>query len=59
MACTRKAGIKLKLKKDALFQWSEAHGVANQKIRNQISENVCLGYFDNTKMLYCRLIFPN
>ena len=29
------------LKKDALFQWSEAHDVAFQKIKNQISEDVC------------------
>ena len=37
------------LKKDALFQWSEAHDVAFQKIKNQISEDVCLRYFDTTK----------
>ena len=30
------------LKKDALFQWSDAHDVAFQKIKNQISEDVCL-----------------
>ena len=28
------------LKKEALFQWSEAHDVAFQKIKNQISEDV-------------------
>ena len=37
------------LKKDALFQWSEAHDVAFQKIKNQMSEDVCLRYFDTTK----------
>ena len=37
------------LKKDALFQWSEAHDVAFQKIKNQISEDVCLRYFNTTK----------
>ena len=37
------------LKKDALFQWSEAHCVAFQKIKNQISEGVCLRYFDTTE----------
>ena len=37
------------LKKDALFQWSEAHDVTFQKIKNQISEDVCLRYFDTTK----------
>ena len=37
------------LKKDALFQWSEAHDVAFQKIKNQISKDVCLRYFDTTK----------
>ena len=37
------------LKKDALFQWSEAHDIAFQKIKNQISEDVCLRYFDTSK----------
>ena len=37
------------LKKDVLFQWSEAHDVAFQKIKNQISEDVCLRYFNTTK----------
>ena len=37
------------LTKDVLFQWSEAHDVAFQKIKNQISEDVCLRYFDTTK----------
>ena len=33
------------LKKIALFQWSEAHDVAFKKIKNKISEDVCLRYF--------------
>ena len=37
------------LKKDALLQWSEAHDVAFQKIKNQTSQDVCLRYFDTTK----------
>ena len=37
------------LKKDALFQRSETHDVAFQKIKNQISKDVCLRYFDTTK----------
>ena len=37
------------LKKDALFQWSEVHDVAFQKIKNQISEDVCLRYFYTIK----------
>ena len=37
------------LKKDALFQWSDALDVAFQKIKNQISEDVCLRYFNTTE----------
>ena len=37
------------LKKNALFQWSEAHDVAFQKIKNQIRDDVCLRYFNTTK----------
>ena len=37
------------LRKDALFQWSEAHDVGFQKIKNQISQDVCLRYFNTTK----------
>ena len=37
------------LKKDALFQWYEAHDVAFEKIKNQISEDVSLRYFDTTE----------
>ena len=37
------------LKKDALFQSSEAHDVVFQKIKNQINEDVCLRYFNTTK----------
>ena len=37
------------LKKDALFQWFEAQDVAFQKIKNHITEDVCLRYFDTTK----------
>ena len=37
------------LKKDALFQWSEVRDVAFQMIKNQISEDVCLRYFNTIK----------
>ena len=37
------------LKKDALFQWYEAHDVAFNKIKNHMSENICNRYFDTTK----------
>ena len=30
-------------------QWSEAHDVAFQKIKNHISEDSCLQYFNSTK----------
>ena len=43
------AALRGLLKKDALFQWSEAHDVAFQRIKNQTSEDVCLRYFDTTK----------
>ena len=33
-------------KKAALFQWSEVHAVAFQKIKNHMSENVYDRYFD-------------
>ena len=46
------------LKKDALFQWSEAHDVAFKKIKSHMSNNVCDRYLDTTKDLYCRLIVP-
>ena len=31
------------------FQWSEAHNAVFQNIKNQISEDVCLRYFNTTK----------
>ena len=37
------------VKKDALFQWSEEHEVAFQKIKNHMSENVFDRYFETTK----------
>ena len=43
------SNLKGLLKKDALFQWSEAHDVIFQKIKNPISEDVCLRYFNTTK----------
>ena len=40
-------------KKDALFQWTEAHDATFQNIKKKdkkkISENVCLKYFDTAK----------
>ena len=40
------------LKKDALFHWSEAHNIPFQKIKNQISEDVCLRFLIPLKRLY-------
>ena len=37
------------LKKDSLFQWSEANDIAFQNIRNHVSKNICDRYFDTTK----------
>ena len=37
------------LKKDALFQWTEEDNVAIQDIKNQISKDVHLMYFNTTK----------
>ena len=37
------------LKKEAMFQWSETHDVAFQKVKNNISEDVFLRYFNTTK----------
>ena len=42
------------LKKDALLQWSEAHDVAFQKFKNQISEMSVLSISKPLKRLYCR-----
>ena len=36
------------LNKDELFQWRGSHDVAFQKINYEISEDVCLRYFDTT-----------
>ena len=44
-------------KKDTLCQWSEAHDVAFQEIKNHMSKNVCDRNFDTGKDLYCRLMF--
>ena len=38
------------LRKDALFQWTEAHHVAFQKIENHISEDIFHYLCDTTKM---------
>ena len=46
------------LNKDALFQWSEARDVAFQKIKNQISEDVCLRYFNTTKEVVLQVDAP-
>ena len=46
------------LKKDALFQWSEEHDVACQKIKNHISEDVCLKYFNTTKDVLLQVDVP-
>ena len=37
------------LKKEALFQWSEAHDVTFKKIKNHVSQNVCDGYLNTTE----------
>ena len=42
------------LKKDALFQWSEAHDVAFQKIKIILVRISVLGILIPLKRLYCR-----
>ena len=45
-------------KKYALFQWSEVHYVAFPKIKNHISEDVCLSYFITTKNVVLQVNVP-
>ena len=37
------------LKKDALFQWTESHEANFQKLKESISSDTCLIYFDTSK----------
>ena len=37
------------LKKNALFQWSEAYVVSFEKIKTHVSEDLCLRSFNTTK----------
>ena len=37
------------LKRDFLFQWTDSHEEAFQKLKDSISSDMCLQYFDTTK----------
>ena len=37
------------LKRDVLFQWTNSFDEAFQKLKNRISSDMCLQYFDTTK----------
>ena len=37
------------LKKDILFQWTDSHEKEFQELKNKVSIDACLQYFDTTK----------
>ena len=41
--------MRLLLKKNALFQWTESHEANFQKMKESISSDTCLMYFDTSK----------
>ena len=41
--------VRLLLKKNALFQWTESHEANFQKLKESISSDTCLMYFDTSK----------
>ena len=41
--------MRLLLKKNALFQWTESHEANFQKLKKSISSDTCLMYFDTSK----------
>ena len=41
--------MRLLLKKNALFQWTERHEANFQRLKESISSNTCLMYFDTSK----------
>ena len=43
------ANLRSLLKKDALFQWTESHEANFQKLKESISSDTCLIYFDTSK----------
>ena len=43
------ANLRLLLRKDVLFQWTESHEASFQKLKDRISSDVCLMYFKSSK----------
>ena len=41
--------MRLLLKKNALFQWTESHEANFQKLKESISSDICLMYYDTSK----------
>ena len=41
--------MRLLLKKNALFQWTESHEANFQKLKESISSDTCLRYYDTSK----------
>ena len=41
--------MRLLLKKNALFQWTDSHEANFQKLKDSISSDTCLMYFDPSK----------
>ena len=48
------ANLRLLLRKDVLFQWTESHEANFQKLKDQISSDVCLMHFNSSKLVICR-----
>ena len=45
------ANFRLLLRKDVLFQWTESHEANFQKLKDSISSDACLMYFNSSKPL--------
>ena len=43
------ANLRLLLRKDVLFQWTESHEANFQKLKESISRDACLMYFNSSK----------
>ena len=43
--------MRLLLKKNALFQWTESHEANFQRLKESISSDTCLMYFDTSKLI--------
>ena len=44
-----RANLRLLLRKDVLFQWTESHETNFQKFKDSISSDACLMYFNSSK----------